>query len=382
MIKSPAVGSEFSIIDHVEQVRSGNMNALPLLIDCTSATVTSIALAIVRDIDIAEDVAQQVYIKVWQQIKTLKNSKSFMPWLRQVTRNTAFNFLRDNKVARFVSKEDAERLLSEYSDLNQDQDELLLRRQQGTIISGFIDALPDEDREVILLYYREGESSKRVAKLLDLSEANVRKKLSRTRANLKVKILAKCGNLLTATAPVVGFGSILIPSITASSPVAAMTITTMPAGHTFPLFSKVLLVLGGAVIGALSAAAGILLGSFFQLKNISDPTIRHKLISIRNKYIVFLMAFGIGFAMSYEFTSGWWAPTVCYSIFAASLVYFTITSNKIVSNYHASSLIDSDKQSNHRRKQILYSTIGLIVGLTAGYFGLIIGFLNSGRLVL
>jgi len=381
MIRNSAECPELSLTYYVEQLRLGNMDALPLLIDCTSATVTSIALSIVRDIDIAEDIAQQVYIKVWQQIRTLKSVRSFMPWLRQTTRNTAFNFLRDNKVARTVSGEDAERLLSEYSDLNQDQDEILLRQQQNTIISAFIDVLPNEDREVILLYYREGQSTKKVAKLLDLSEVNVRKKLSRTRVYLKEKILSKYGDLLIATAPALGFGSIISSSITFSSPAAAMAITTTSMSQTSPWFSKVLLLLGGAILGALGAIAGILLGSFFQLRNIGDPVVRSRLINIRNRYIVFLLAFGAAFTMSYEFTNGWLAPTICYSIFAISLIYFSTTSNRIIIDYHADSVIDGNKRPNHTRRQIFYSSIGLILGLASGYTGLVFGFLNSGRLI-
>jgi len=381
MIGNSAECPELSLTDYVEQLRLGNMDALPLLIDCTSATVTSIALSIVRDIDIAEDIAQQVYIKVWQQVSTLNSVRSFMPWLRQTTRNTAFNFLRDNKVARTVSGEDAERLLCEYNDVNQGQDKILLRQQQGTIISAFIDILPNEDREVILLYYREGQSTKQVAQLLDLSEANVRKKLSRTRRYLKEKILSKYGDLLIATAPTLGFGSLISSSITFSSPAAAMAITTTSTSQTLPWLSKTLLLLGGAILGALGAIAGVLLGSFFQLRNIGDPVARSKLINIRNRYIIFLLAFGITFTMSYEITNGWLAPTICYSIFAISLIYFSTISNRIILDYYAASVFDGDKRSNHKRRQIFCSSIGLILGLASGCIGLVFGFLNSGRLI-
>ncbi len=381
-MNAAAQNIELTLLDDVESVRAGDTQALARLIDRTSSTVTSIALAIVKDIDSAEDVAQQVYIKVWQQIKTLKNAMSFLPWLRQTTRNTAFNFLRDNKVSRTVSGQTAEDLLSEYSDADQNQDEILLRSQQGQIISRFVDELPSEDREVILLFYREGESTKRVSQLLELSEANVRKKLSRTRANLKDQMLAKCGDLLLSTAPAIGFGSLLVSSMTASSPAVAATIATSSSSSSTPWISKLGMVLGGAMIGAFGAIAGILLGSKMQLRTIDDATVKRKLVSSRNRYIVFVLAFGVCFALSYELTQGWLAPVICYSVFALSLIYFTLSSNNIVIEHQASLEPCDAKQQAQQRRQKNQSAIGLSIGLGTGFAALIVGLINSGRLII
>jgi len=380
-MNATAQNFDLTLLDDVESVRSGDTQALARLIDRTSSMVTSIALAIVKDIDSAEDVTQQVYIKVWQQIKTLKHALSFLPWLRQTTRNTAFNFLRDNKVSRTVSGQTAEDLLSEYSDADQNQDEILLRSQQGEIISLFVDELPSEDREVILLFYREGESTKRVSQLLELSEANVRKKLSRTRAKLKEKMLAKCGDLLLATAPTIGFGSILVSSITASTPAAALTLTSASSGASTTWLGKLAMMFGGAMIGVFGAIGGVILGSKMQLKGIEDDQFKRSLISSRNRYIVFLLIFGICFTLSYELTDGWLAPFACYSLFAVSLIYFVTKGNNRVIDHRAKLSPNDASEKVKQRKQKIYSAIGLIVGLSLGFAALIAGFINSGRLI-
>jgi len=278
-----------SLAKNVELVRSGNIQAFVHVIDQTSPTVTSIALSIVRDIDNAEDVAQQVYIKIWEQIQTLKNTASFLPWLRQITRNTAFNFLRSSKVANTISGEQAEQLLDSYCDPKQDQTDILQRSQCSEIINYFIDCLPKEDREVVLLYYREGSSTKQVARLLDLSEANVRKKISRTRAKLKISITEKCGNILLTTTPAIGFGSLLISSIAAPSPVAAATMSSIASAHNASWINKVLMLFGGAFLGVFSAMVAILLGSSYQLKELKSPDLRRQLIRDRNRFIVFFI---------------------------------------------------------------------------------------------
>src|SRR5438270_11409623 len=72
----------------------GDADAYGRLVDETSPLVSSIALAVVRDIEFSRDVAQEVFFAVWRDLKKLRNAASFLPWLRQVTRNRARIALR------------------------------------------------------------------------------------------------------------------------------------------------------------------------------------------------------------------------------------------------------------------------------------------------
>ena len=56
--------------------------------------VTAIALSIVRDVPASEDIAQDAFISAWQNLRKLGNPSSFLPWLRQITRNLARDHLR------------------------------------------------------------------------------------------------------------------------------------------------------------------------------------------------------------------------------------------------------------------------------------------------
>ena len=72
----------------------GDQNAYGRIVRACQNTVTAIALAITRDVAISEDIAQEAFLKAWQQLDRLKNSASFLPWLRQITRNLARDHLR------------------------------------------------------------------------------------------------------------------------------------------------------------------------------------------------------------------------------------------------------------------------------------------------
>ena len=67
----------------------GSQEAYGRIVHACQNTVTAIALAITRDVQASEDIAQEAFLKAWQQLDRLKNTASFLPWLRQITRNLA-----------------------------------------------------------------------------------------------------------------------------------------------------------------------------------------------------------------------------------------------------------------------------------------------------
>ena len=78
----------------------GDSDAYSRLVDETSPLVSSIALAIVRDVELSRDVAQDVFLSVWRDLKKLRNPASFLPWLRQTVRNRAKTALRTRAAAK------------------------------------------------------------------------------------------------------------------------------------------------------------------------------------------------------------------------------------------------------------------------------------------
>ena len=78
---------ETIIQTHLPAASQGDQQAYGRIVQGCQNTVTSIALAIVRDVPASEDIAQEAFISAWQQLKKLNNTASFLPWLRQITRN-------------------------------------------------------------------------------------------------------------------------------------------------------------------------------------------------------------------------------------------------------------------------------------------------------
>lgn len=99
--------SNTAVIAHyVQQAKDGDKKAFTQLVGELNNTVHAIALSMTRDLQHSSDVSQLVFIKVWQQLNELKNNESILPWVRQITRYTARNFLRDNKVRNETACDD------------------------------------------------------------------------------------------------------------------------------------------------------------------------------------------------------------------------------------------------------------------------------------
>ena len=200
--------------------RRGSHEAYGRIVRACQNTVTAIALAITGDVQASEDIAQEAFLSAWQQLDRLRNSASFLPWLRQITRNLARDWLR-GQVQRPLSGEAAEIAIGMAADPSPEPADRLLRGEAEAAAEDIISALPEDSREVLLLFYREGQSSRQVAALLGLSDEAVRKRLSRARASVREDLLQRFGGLARSTAPSAAFALAVAGALAPAAPASA-----------------------------------------------------------------------------------------------------------------------------------------------------------------
>lgn len=215
-------------------------------------TVTAIALAITRDRQASEDIAQEAFVKGWQQLHQLRSSTSFLPWLRQITRNLARDWLRAQR-GRPLTGEAAEVALGMAADPAPGAADRLQRVEEEIVAEDIISALPADSREVLLLYYREGQRSQQVADLLGLSDAAVRKRLSRARAQVRDGLLQRFGEFARSSAPSAAFATAVVSMVLVAAPGTASAAILLGTG----------VGIGGSKLGlgGASAAGGTAMGS-------------------------------------------------------------------------------------------------------------------------
>src|SRR6185436_8759465 len=116
-------------------------------------------------------------------------------------RNRAHHVLRTHvRSRRHRADSVTEDFLESVADPRPDAAQCIVAREDAAALEEALALLPDETREVVTLFYREGQSVAQVAVLLDLTDAAVKKRLSRARQALRTALLERVGDTLRATA--------------------------------------------------------------------------------------------------------------------------------------------------------------------------------------
>lgn len=201
--------------------RSGDRDAYGRIVRACQNTVTAVALAITRDVQASEDIAQEAFLGAWQHLERLHSPDSFLPWLRQIARNLARDHLRRHRHTP-LDGPNAELAMAMAADPGPQPMEQALSDEREMAASELISALPEDSRETLLLFYREGQSSQQVALLLGISDAAVRKRLSRARQLVRDELLRRFGEFAQGSAPSAAFSLAVVASLgMASKPAAA-----------------------------------------------------------------------------------------------------------------------------------------------------------------
>ncbi len=268
----------------------GCEQAYTRIIVASQNTVTAVALAITRDPTASEDIAQEAFLSAWHHLPRLKNPSSFLPWLRQITRNLAHDHLRGRR-NRMLDGEVADIAIQNAADPDGCPLQQALDAERGAVAADLISELPADSREALLLYYREGQSSKQVAMLLGLSDAAVRKRLSRARQSVHEDLLERFSEFARSSAPSAAFAVGVSAALGFSKPAAAAGLGIATKSLAGSVFARFALGFAGAAAGGL---LGGLVAAWFARGVILDyadtAAEREMLLRFSRRYIVFSLA--------------------------------------------------------------------------------------------
>jgi RNA polymerase sigma-70 factor (ECF subfamily) len=172
----------------VRRVQAGDELAFRELVERYQAKIFSIIYGILRNHNDAEDIAQQVFSKVYFSIRNFDFRSSLLTWIYKITVNECYDYLRKKRVRRLVyesdfSQEESQRM--EASDPAVDPavpaDERLAQRDFAVKL---LSKVSEEDRNLILLKEVEGHSVEELAQMTGMNENTIKVKLFRTRQKL------------------------------------------------------------------------------------------------------------------------------------------------------------------------------------------------------
>src|SRR6202171_6187840 len=182
----------------VRRVQARDEMAFREVVERYQSKVFSIIFGILRNRNDAEDIAQQVFAKVYFSIKNFDFRSSLLTWIYKITVNECYDYLRKKRVRKLVyesdfSEEDAQRMQT--TDAAVDQNPAVdTRLAQRDLIGKLMVKLSPEDRSLLLLKEVEGHSVEELSQMTGMNENTIKVKLFRARQELlQVSQILICG---------------------------------------------------------------------------------------------------------------------------------------------------------------------------------------------
>lgn len=162
----------------VRRWQRGDLAAASVVIQRYERLVYAAALRIVRDPGLAEDVAQDAFLRAHERIETLREASRFAPWVRRIGVRLAVDAIRREQPEMLTEDEpDRSSLPEEVVEIRDAVDALVVR----------LNALPPGQRAAVILRDVEDFSISEAADMLGISEAAFKMRLGRGRASLRTQ---------------------------------------------------------------------------------------------------------------------------------------------------------------------------------------------------
>jgi RNA polymerase sigma-70 factor, ECF subfamily len=172
----------------IQQYLNGDEKSLEFLVNKYVGQIYNFVYKNVGSPTDAEDITQETFIKVWKNMKKFDQNKSFKPWIFQIARNTAIDFMRKKKSIPFSKFEDEKGkniLLENIASAPANIIEVLSDRR---VLATAIQGLNEKEQKIIELRHSEDLSFKEIAKIFKESINTVKSRYRRTLSNMKKNI--------------------------------------------------------------------------------------------------------------------------------------------------------------------------------------------------
>jgi RNA polymerase sigma-70 factor (ECF subfamily) len=160
-----------SDIDLIRSFQDGDAHAFEALVGRYKERIFSSILFFVKDSYLAEDLFQDVFIKI---IDTLKNKRyteegKFLPWALRIAHNLCVDYFRKVKRTPAIKTSDNQDIFEVIQIAEEGPDAKLMRAQSHERVRRMLDLLPEEQREIIVLRHYANMSFKEIAQITNCS---------------------------------------------------------------------------------------------------------------------------------------------------------------------------------------------------------------------
>lgn len=186
------MAAEKSDRELLDLTAAGDQAAFAMLVRRHQSRVLNLAYRFSRDRQDAEDLAQEVFFKVWRHARSFRGQSAFSTWLYRLTVNTCLNFRQRKK-----TRPESLQLTADLESMAETAAAGLEARQWQDLLSQAMAALPARQKMALILAGFEGKSYEEIAAVMEISVPAVESLLFRARRNLAATLrpLKKKGDL-------------------------------------------------------------------------------------------------------------------------------------------------------------------------------------------
>jgi RNA polymerase sigma-70 factor, ECF subfamily len=176
------------------ELRAGNMSGFDYLIQKYRKPIVNFMYRMVHNQAIAEELAQEVFLRVYRSRETYRADARFSTWLYRIATNLGVNHARDTRHERnastiYLDEADSETgTTPDVADMTPGAEAGLLRRERLNAIRQHVLALPERQRMAVLMHKYEGMDYKQIGDVLKLSESATKSLLFRAYQTLREKL--------------------------------------------------------------------------------------------------------------------------------------------------------------------------------------------------
>ena len=199
-VRDPAPDSEEQSL--IQRVKAGDHDAFEVIFSRYVTRVYRQAFKLMGNKAEAEEVVQEVFLTIYQKVKTFRGESAFSTWIHRLTVNVGLTRLRRRKRGKEVClddylpqfQEDGHHRVRPVVDWSQDIERLVASKELQTIIQQAIDQLHPVDKAVVVQSDLEGISNREISQALGLSVPAVKARLHRARLFLRGKLAVHLGH--------------------------------------------------------------------------------------------------------------------------------------------------------------------------------------------
>lgn len=181
------------------RVRRGDAESFEVLLQRYRAPLVGFFVRMVRDPALAEDLAQEVFLRVYQARHRYRPEARFTTWLYRIATNLALNSIRDRKGWAPASREDGESNAEAVgvADPKPVAEEQMMFSDRQRMIRDAVEALPEKQSSAVILHKYQDLDYRQISKILGISESAVKSLLFRAYESLRARLgpLLKGGHL-------------------------------------------------------------------------------------------------------------------------------------------------------------------------------------------